>query len=215
MRSSATHSPLSGAAAHSDLCRACTAARADQCRIAHSTPSVPHRSAALQLLEYAAYLANAFGLDPSDRTLLRAYMTSASACVITNGCDAMQSLAAVLRSPSLQRVVLHTCDGPMPMAYSRHTAVAALMTREYSRSSGGRMGRRHHGQRSELAFRPAQPIAAEHARSRPGIPLTNGAGIPLNATIVLLLIDRSFGWFERIAALAAAVVWRQHVRCGR
>jgi hypothetical protein len=37
----------------------------------------------VQLLEYAAYLADAFALDPSDRTLLRAYMASASACVVT------------------------------------------------------------------------------------------------------------------------------------
>ncbi len=76
---------------------------------------------------------------------------------------------------------------------------------------------RHHGhlaphrERSELyTFRPpAQPKAA-HVK-----PALDGAGIPLNVntTIVLLLVDRSFGWFERIAALAAAVVWRRHVRC--
>jgi hypothetical protein len=32
----------------------------------------------LQLLDYAAYLANGFGLDHSDQILLRAYMISAS-----------------------------------------------------------------------------------------------------------------------------------------
>ncbi len=32
----------------------------------------------LQLLDYAAYLANGFGLDHSDQILLRAYMSSAS-----------------------------------------------------------------------------------------------------------------------------------------
>jgi hypothetical protein len=76
---------------------------------------------------------------------------------------------------------------------------------------------RHHGhlaphrERSKLyTFRPPAQPKAEHAK-----PALDGAGIPLNVntTIVLLLVDRSFGWFERIAALAAAVVWRRHVRC--
>ena len=53
----------------------------------------------MQLLEYAAYLADAFALDPSDRTLLRAYMASASACVVTKGCNAITHSLTHRRSP--------------------------------------------------------------------------------------------------------------------
>ena len=64
----------------------------------------------MQLLEYAAYLADAFALDPSDRTLLRAYMASASACVVNQRKAAMQSLTHSLTHSPPQSAAVLRCN---------------------------------------------------------------------------------------------------------